>query len=400
MTSTSENSRTAEIQAVSAYLSKSFPGAKNQIEHDTAEALLRGTDETVFKREMLEKIDSFKAPEMEMGGTPGFAGGGFSDGSDLGSQFARSKTYRSIATANGSQRHAITELPFTRATRATGTTAGLTSIEKQPGVVLLGQQMPTVAQLLNEIPTTGVTVRFMVENSFTNAAAAVAEEGQKPEASWDLVETDAAVRKIAVVGRVTDEMFQDYAQMRAYINDRLAFMVQQKEDNYLLNGSGNAPQILGLLHTPGIQTQAQGSSTAPDAIHKAITKIRTGAFLEPDAIIINPLDWENIRLMKDTHGQYYGIGPLGNTYGQAMVVTAPALWNKPVCLTTAIAQGTVLVGAFKQAAAIYRKLGLVIESTNSDASDFAFNRICIRAETRLALAAYRPLAFCQVSGLS
>jgi hypothetical protein len=52
--------------------------------------------------------------------------------------------------------------------------------------------------------------------------------------------------------------------------------------------------------------------------------------------------------------------------------------------------GTALVGAYRLGAQIFRKLGLTIETTNSDASDFQYNRIAIRANTRLTLACYRP----------
>lgn len=58
----------------------------------------------------------------------------------------------------------------------------------------------------------------------------------------------------------------------------------------------------------------------------------------------------------------------------------------------------MLLGAFKLGGQIFRKLGLTIETTNSDASDFQYGRIAIRATTRLALACYRPLAFCTVTG--
>jgi HK97 family phage major capsid protein len=400
-TNTAEDSRKAEIEATAAVISRSFPNAKVQIEQMAAEAILRDTTEKDFKRSLLDKIDSFKTREIET--VPDFNSpqAGLSDGHDIGSQFARSRTYQAIASVRGSQkREAVTEVQFSRAGSTPGTSSGFTSIDKIPGVVMLGQQVPTVAELMTEIPTMGTTVRFLRENSYTNAADAVAENGQKPEATWDLTEQDANVRKIAVVGRVTDELFQDYAAMRSYVNDRLAFMVAQKEDYFLLNGTGNTNQILGILQTPNIQTQAQGSMTVPDAILSAMTKIRTGAYLEPDGIVMNPNDWFNLRAMKDKNGQYLGIGPLGNTYGQAQSFTPQILWNKTVVLTTAMTAGTILVGCFKQAAQIFRKLGLTIETTNSDASDFQYNRICIRAETRLTLACIRPLAFTVINGLS
>jgi hypothetical protein len=41
-----------------------------------------------------------------------------------------------------------------------------------------------------------------------------------------------------------------------------------------------------------------------------------------------------------------------------------------------------------------------VDTTNSDASDFQYNRIAVRAEQRLALACMKPLAFCQITGIA
>lgn len=288
---------------------------------------------------------------------------------------------------------------FGKFNRATGTTTGFTSIDKQPGVVLLGAQPPMVGDVIPEVPTNHTTIRYIRENSFTNAATALAEEGALPEASWDLNEADAPVKKIAVLGRVTEEMLADVDGAQVYLNGRLAFMVQAKEDGFLLNGTGLNNQITGILNTSGIQTQAQGTDVATDAIHKAMTKIRTVGFMEPTAIIMHPLDWENFKLMKDKNAQYLSGGPCTGAYGQP-IAPDKFLWGKPVVLTTFIAQTTCLVGAFDQACGIHRKLGLTIEMSNSDASDFANGRVAIRAVTRLALRVSRPLGFATCTGLN
>ena len=318
----------------------------------------------------------------------------------VGDFVVNSPEYKKFVAGKG-QRGIAFDVPigFTRTTGDPATTTGLTSIDKQPGIVLLGVQPPRVADLMSQTPTTATTIRYISENSMTIAADAVAENGQKPEATWDLVETDASVKKIAVIGRVTDEFFMDYDATRDYINNRLAYMVAIKEDSELLNATAATNHIRGLLQFSGIQTEPQGADTAPDAIQKAITKIRTVGFFEPDAIVMNPNDLMNLRLMKDKNGQYYFQGPFGSVYGNNGA-GLPTVWGLPVIWTTSIAQGTALVGAFKLGAQIFRKLGLTIETTNSDASDFQYNRIAIRAETRLALACYRPLAFCTVTGLS
>jgi HK97 family phage major capsid protein len=282
------------------------------------------------------------------------------------------------------------------------TSSGLTSIEKLPQVIELGLQVPTVADVIPQTGTDATTIRYIQETAFANAAAAIAEDGLIADAVFSLAEVDSLVKKIAVIGRVTKETFADYAQLIAYVNARLRYMVDIKEDNHLLNGTGANNQITGLLQTAGIQTQAQGGGTAPDAVMLAATKVRTVGFYEPDAVIMNTTDWSNFLMLKDKNGQYLAGGPFttgayGNGIQQGMAM--PRIWGLPVVPTTNIAAGTCLVGAFRLGSEIFRKLAMVIETTNSDGDDFKYDRLAIKAETRLTLAVYRPLAFCQVTGL-
>jgi HK97 family phage major capsid protein len=58
-----------------------------------------------------------------------------------------------------------------------------------------------------------------------------------------------------------------------------------------------------------------------------------------------------------------------------------------------------LVGAFNTAAGLYRKGGIRVEASNSPVDFFIKNLVAIRAETRVALAVYRPSAFGEVTGL-
>jgi HK97 family phage major capsid protein len=317
----------------------------------------------------------------------------------LGEQLVRANDYKSFTKGDSQkfQMESRGNLPQLLQ-RATLLSTGLTSIQKVPGVVLVDQQPLRVADIFASGTTNSTTIRFTKESSFTNAATAVAEEGQKPEATFALEEADVTVKKIAVVGRVSDEMFADYEYAQSYVNSRLLFMVAAKEDYDLLNGAaGNA--ITGVLNVSGIQTQAFTANLA-DSIHKAVTKIMStpGFVGAPEHLVIHPTDWQNLVLTKDSNGQYYAGGPFMGQYGQGGVARSGP-WGLTPVITTSIAQGTALVAAGRIGATVLRKGGIMIDTTNSDASDFVYNRIAIRAEERLCLVPYRPKAFCKITGI-
>lgn len=266
------------------------------------------------------------------------------------------------------------------------------------GMIMVEQQRLTIRDLLAVGQTTMNSIPYIAETSFTNAADMVAEEGEKPEATLATEDRTVPVKKIAVVLKVTDEMFADFPMMRDYVNTRLRFMVLAKEEQQLLNGTGAGNQITGILQTSGIQTQAQGADTNADAIHKAITKIRSTGFYDPDALVIHPTDWQLLRLAKDGNNQYFGGGPFTGPYGVGGIA-GETYWGLRVVVTTAIAAGTALVGAFKLGAQIWQREGVKIEAFDQNEDDVNFNRITVRVEERLALTVYRPLAFCTVTGI-
>lgn len=287
------------------------------------------------------------------------------------------------------------------------TTTGLTSIEKLPGIVTLGVRPLTVKDLISPGSTNATQIRYMRETSFTNAATTVAEGAAKPAASFALEEINADVTKIAAYTKVTDELFQDFLAVASYINMRLPYMVERTEEDQLLNGDGTGVNMTGIMNTTGVQTLARGTDVIPDAIYKAFTKVRWGNLagtaqggFEPDGIVMHPTNWEVLRLSKDANEQYYAGGPFTGAYGNGGVAQFEMLWGKPVVVTPAIAVNTALVGAFRLASQYFMKQGMTIESTNSDQDDFIKNLTTIRAELRLALAVYRPEAFCKVTGLN
>jgi HK97 family phage major capsid protein len=263
-----------------------------------------------------------------------------------------------------------------------------------PGILPLLTKRLVVADLLASGTTDSNAVAYMKEKVFTNAAAAVLEGGIKPESTLTFEAALSAVRKIAHWLPVTEEMLEDVAQIRSYIDARLRLGVQIEEEDQLLNGDGIAPNLLGLRMVPGLAPDVVRAAAEPsaDAILRQIMAIFGTSFLMPDGIVMSPADWATVLLTKGGQGQYLTGGPFAS-------IQSATLWGLPVAVTPSIEPTVALVGAFKQAAQIFRKGGIRVEASNSHSDFFIKNLVAIRAEERLALAVYRPAAIGEVTGL-
>lgn len=270
------------------------------------------------------------------------------------------------------------------------------------GITGLKFQPLTVADLLASGTTSSSSVSYVIESAFQDLTATVAEKGTKPQLDLTLARRQDNVTKIANVAKITDEMFQDAPQFEAYLRERMVFGVQRVEEAQLLNGNGTPPNLQGILQRSGLATAvvtAAGLTAvkAMEGIFNQITALRAVSFVEPDALVIHPTDWQTIRLGKDSNGQYYAGGPFTGAYGNPGPTNVGELWGLRAVITTAIAQGTVLVGGFRECAQVFRRQGVTLEMTNSNVDDFVNNLITLRAEERLALAVYRPAGFGKVT---
>ena len=292
----------------------------------------------------------------------------------------------------------------------TGAGGGLGLLQPQylPGITNVLFQRLTVADLIPSGQASGNSIIYMKESSVTNAAAAVAEGTAKPASDLNYTQTTETFKKIANYLKIVDEMMQDVPYVQSQVSGRLVYFVQQTEEAQLLSGSGAGANMTGILNRAGLTAaQARGADTNADAIFKEITKIRSTAFVDPSAIVLNPTDWQLLRLAKDSQGQYYAGGPFTGAYGNSSanfdrgnLAAGEMLWGLPVVVTTAITAGTGLVGAFNTCAQVFRKGGITVEMTNSDQDDFIKNLVTIRAEERLALAVYRAAGFGTVTGIA
>jgi HK97 family phage major capsid protein len=228
----------------------------------------------------------------------------------------------------------------------------------------------------------GSTLQYLVEGAIQGAPAVTAEGNEKPQIHFaDPTPVTVALKKIACHIKESDEYIDDYPFLASAINGRLLYELGLVEQNTL---------VTDLLGTTGIQTgNYAANATAADiaeAILRAAMDVQLGSGFAADAIVINPTDWYTLRVAKDGELRYYG----GGFFGAQNV---PNLWGIPVCVSTAVAASTIIVGAFKTCGSVVQKGGISVEAANTNEDDFVKNLMTIRAEERLALAIRRPAGF-------
>lgn len=271
------------------------------------------------------------------------------------------------------------------------TTAGWAPESTRIGRVVEDVTRPI--QLLDLIPvgdTDSASVVYMEETTRTHAAAETAEGVAYAESTFELTERSSQVRKITDSIPVTDEQLEDEAQVRSYLDQRLRFGVRQRLDNQVLQGDGVAPNLEGILNVTGIQTQAKGSDPTFDAIHKAITKVRVTGRANPNAVVLHPNDWEEIRLTRTADGIYI----LGNPATAGPMT----LFGLPVALGDVATENTGLVGDFANFAQIFERRGIDVQ-VGFTGSQFVEGKQTLRADLRAAFVVFRPAAFCTVTGI-
>lgn len=286
-----------------------------------------------------------------------------------------------------------------------GASSGASSVADLVEPAHRGVIDPTIRPLaLMDLITVGSTdsdsIDYVVESGWTNNAAAVPEAqtdaasasvgegGFKPQSTLSYEKKDAPVVTLAHWVSATKKSLADVARLQSIIDNRLRDGLLQKIEDDIIGGAGGGDNLVGILNTPGIQHQAQTSSVLTDDVLRAATKVRL-AYFEPNAVGINPLDFQDIRLSRDENNGGYLFGPPS----QAGETT---LWGIPTVQATQFAQGNPVVGDFR-VAEFYLREGIQVLASDSHADFFTRNLVAILAETRGVLIVPRPEGLCEVS---
>ena len=264
-------------------------------------------------------------------------------------------------------------------------------------VVFPAQRQLRVRDLFAAENVSSPAVSYFVAGATEGAPATTAENGKKPQFHIGATVKTVALSKIAGIMKESDELLEDYPRLASAIDGRGKYELDLVIENALINGDGKNGNVAGILSVDGIQSGQYKKAATPaeiaETVYDAITKVQMNSGYNADGIVINPADYQKIRLHKDSNGQYFGGGYFTGAYGNGVnVVAQPELWGVPTVVTSAIPAGTILVGNFAAGASVLSKGGQSA-ATGYDGEDFSHNRVTVRVEERLALATYVPQAF-------
>lgn len=278
----------------------------------------------------------------------------------------------------------------------TGDPSSFGAIQRDPIVTQL-QRRVRIRDLFQVSRTNAAVIEFFRQTGFNNNASVVPERTggdftTKPQTDLEFEGVQAVVQTIAHFELASRNVLADEPQLRSIIQNELLYGLRLIEDDQILNGTGLGSDLLGILNA-GISVYSESSGPASDnkadAIRRGMTLVML-AFAEPTGVVLHDSDWEDIELLKDSEGRY-----LFSTSIQQG--GEPRIWRSPVVVSSAIDEGTALVGDFQIGAQLYDREESNIRFSESHADIFVRNAVAILAEQRLALATKRPEAFVDIT---
>lgn len=253
----------------------------------------------------------------------------------------------------------------------------------RPGIIPFRMRPPAIRDLLTVVPTTAEYINYVRETANTNNTAWVAMGNTKPESALTLQVERSMVETIATVITCPLQLASDINAFQSFLTNKLTAMLRVTSEDSYLYGTGTTPSILGITNFPNIQSGLQDADdNRIDTIRKGLNALEVSFYPWGDNIIVHPNDIVKMELLKDNENRY-----LWPTFGSwATGVNAPkALFGVPIVSTTAIDEGTFLVGNFAQGATLYQRENVIVKVSFEHLDYFQKNLMMLLVESREAM---------------
>lgn len=250
-------------------------------------------------------------------------------------------------------------------------------VAKAPDRAVSILDMVNIGQLAPNQPR----LTWVERSARTDGSAARNEGAVMGNSDFTYIQKSTDVQNISTYVKTTRESLEYWDQLLSEIRLELVPMLQRKLDDYLLTGSGAAPQLLGICDATvanaytytGLNTTVSSPSVA-DAIYAGLTQIYVNKY-RPNGILMHPTDVAKMNLIKDKNDQFI-LPPFMSANGLAID-------GIPVKVNTGITAGYVLLGDFTKASVWFRK-GIDIRVWDQNEDDPIYNNVTITADMAAA----------------
>ncbi len=252
-----------------------------------------------------------------------------------------------------------------------------------------------VRDIMNVTTTQSDAVEYIQHvDKFAQAASQEGQFGTKNQTELEFKLEKAPVETIASWIPVSRQILSDAGMLKSYIDNELLHALRVEEDRQVLFGDGQDNDLTGIFNTTGVQDQGflTGTDNKVDQIRRAMAKVRVDHYMST-GVMLNPEDWADIELLKDSNDGQYLYAVVSNVAAGAQ----PVLYRVPVIESTAMNKDEFLTGDFQMGARIFDREQSNIRVSEHHADYFIKNGVAILAEERLALTVNRPKAFCKGS---
>lgn len=274
--------------------------------------------------------------------------------------------------------------PQTKALVASGSRT--TPIELREEVAEQGRVPQSILDVL-ATRSVGTTYSFLRQTVRTGNAAPVADGGTKPTSVYTVESVDA---KLQVIAHVSEQIghyaIEDNSNLEAFVESEMLYGLRVALENQVLNGSGTAPALRGILNTSGIQTQAFATNTLT-SVRKAITKLESTGYA-PAVLAISAADWEALELLSVTSGAT-------DVRGVPVDAITRKLFGVQAVISNALPADTAVL---LDSSAVSIDTDGMIDTRWSDAvsDDFVKNFVRCRVEGRFGLSVFKPAGIVSV----
>lgn len=307
----------------------------------------------------------------------------------LGERLVESDSFKSMQErGRGTASFSAKGAEYRAIINATGQNQPLVPAQRDPRILIEPQRRLRIRDLIPSGRTSSNLIEVPYENSFTDNAGPQAGNSPTEYENVAKNESDATFRldstpvtTLAHFIHASKQVLADAAQLSSYIDTRLRYFLKLEEEAELINGSGNSGNLRGLwtYRTAYSPTATSQNDTKIDTLRRAKLQMQQNEY-DPTVIVVNPTDWAEIEMIKDSQGRYIWSDPTA--------VNGRPMWGVPVVATNSMTAGRFLLVDTAQASMIWDREDMSVSVSTEEGNNFTKNMVTILAEERLAHVIY------------